>query len=87
MTSSRGGHDITQSNTKNICTKFHEKIFNGSQKMRNISQNCPQNTQKWAPKQPNIVHSREKNDVKNVFSVVTVKKVLQTPVQKFMRKY
>ena len=52
----RGGHDMKnyfqcsnrQSNTKNVCTEFHEKILNVSQKMRNIHQNGLKHTPKWS---------------------------------------
>ena len=36
-------------NTKNVCTKFHERILNGSQKLEVICQNRPQNTSKQPP--------------------------------------
>ena len=52
----KGGRDMKncfqcsdcQSNTKNICTTFHEKILNSSHKMRIIRQNVLLNVlPKW----------------------------------------
>ena len=61
MTPSRGAHGMEnhfqcidrQSNTKNICTKFHEKILSESQEIEG-------HTPKWVQKEPAMAQP-EKN--------------------------
>ena len=55
-----------QTNTKNICTKFHGKIL----KMSFLKNE--KHTPKWAQKYPKMALNKDKNYVKTIVVTITV---------------